>query len=61
MTAYAPMTHAERRAQNLNAERVQAAAESLKQRGNLDAPIDAEFEDVVCPALPPPQTKTQGE
>ncbi len=61
MTVYAPMTHAERRAQNLNAEHVQAAAESLKQRGSLTAPIDAEFEDVVCPALPPPQTKIQGE
>jgi hypothetical protein len=55
------MTHAERRAQNLNAERVQAAAEGLKQRGNLTAPIDAEFEEVVCPALLPPQTKIQGE
>ncbi len=42
MTAYAPMTRAERRAQNLNAEHVQAAAESLKQRGNLTASIDAD-------------------
>jgi len=55
MVSYRPTTYAEMRAQRLNSEATQAAAEKLRQAGNLSEPVDAEFEEVpTLAAIPPP-------